>query len=391
MRTELHLAATMDRAPLRPSDDAIAWAMVAPALVLMLTLYVYPVLQVLAISVTEPKPGLANYAEIVDSGAVQRVLWTTARICFVTTTIAVFLGYVVSYVMTACSAGVQRAILAIVVLPLWISALVRAFAWVVLLRREGVVNMALQGLGISQAPVALVWNENGVTIGMVHYMLPYAILPLYANMRDIDRRCITAARGLGASRFQAFHRIFLPLSVPGIVAAAALVLVYSLGFFIIPAILGGGKTLMIAEYVWLQISELLNWGRGTMLAVVLLITVAALLGTVVWLVGARRLFGGGHTRARILKWMMRSCRISASSSIRRKFLTPKPKLLQNNDWVRSSIKSEIFVNAYGQEEGLKVKAEADPEVLKALDLLPQAKQLAEKARELVAQRTTMTR
>lgn len=293
MATDLRLAPPITRTALRLGDDAVAWAMVAPALVLMLTLYVYPILQVLAISVTEPKPGLANYGELFDSGAVQRVLWTTARICVATTAIAVLLGYIVSYVMTAGSERLQRAILAIVVLPLWISALVRAFAWVVLLRREGIVNMVLQDLGIAHAPVALVWNDVGVTIGMVHYMLPYAILPLYANMRDIDRRYITAARGLGASRLQAFRRIFLPLSLPGIVAATALVLVYSLGFFIIPAILGGGKTLMIAEYVWLQISELLNWGRGTMLAVVLLATVFALLGTVTWLVGAKRLFGGG--------------------------------------------------------------------------------------------------
>jgi putative spermidine/putrescine transport system permease protein len=292
MATDLRLAIPTTRTALRLGDGAIVWLMVAPALVLMLTLYVYPILQVLAISVTEPKPGLANYGELFDSGAVQRVLWTTARICVVTTAIAVLLGYIVSYVMTAGSERLQRAILAIVVLPLWISALVRAFAWVVLLRREGFVNMVLQSLGIAHAPVALVWNDVGVTIGMVHYMLPYAILPLYANMRDIDRRCITAARGLGASRLQAFRRIFLPLSLPGIVAATALVLVYSLGFFIIPAILGGGKTLMIAEYVWLQISELLNWGRGTMLAVALLATVFALLGAVTWLVGAKRLFGG---------------------------------------------------------------------------------------------------
>jgi putative spermidine/putrescine transport system permease protein len=292
MATDLRLAIPTTRTALRLGDGAIVWLMVAPALVLMLTLYVYPILQVLAISVTEPKPGLANYGELFESGAVQRVLWTTARICVVTTAIAVLLGYIVSYVMTAGSERLQRAILAIVVLPLWISALVRAFAWVVLLRREGIVNMALQSLGIAHAPVALVWNDVGVTIGMVHYMLPYAILPLYANMRDIDRRCIAAARGLGASRLQAFRRIFLPLSLPGIVAATALVLVYSLGFFIIPAILGGGKTLMIAEYIWLQISELLNWGRGTMLAVVLLATVFALLGAVTWLVGAKRLFGG---------------------------------------------------------------------------------------------------
>lgn len=294
MATDVRVGAAMAFPPLRMSDEAVAWSMIAPALVLMLALYVYPLVQVLTISVTEPVPGFSNYAEIIDSGAVQRVLWTTARICVGTTAIAVFLGYIVSYVMAGGSARLQRTILAIVVLPMWISALVRAFAWVVLLERDGIVNVALQGVGLTDAPVALVWNDVGVTIGMVHYMLPYAILPLYANMRDIDRRCIIAARGLGASRFQAFRRVFLPLSVPGIVAAMALVLVYSLGFFIIPAILGGGKTLMIAEYVWLQISELLNWGRGTMLAVVLLVTVFALLGTVTWLVGAKRLFGGGR-------------------------------------------------------------------------------------------------
>ena len=279
----------------RLGDEAFAWALIAPALVLLLVLYVYPILQVFAISVTEPRPGFGNYAELVDSESVRRVILTTARLCGITTALAVLLGYVVAYAMTAAAERDRNLILALVVLPLWISALVRAFAWIVLLRREGVVNTALQTLHLVDGPVALVWNELGVVIGMVHYMLPYAILPLYANMRDIDRRLINAARGLGASRGGAFRRIFLPLSVPGIVAAGALVLVYSLGFFIVPAILGGGKTLMIAEYVRLQISELLNWGRGSMLAVMLLGTVSVLLGSVTWLVGGRRLFGGaGH-------------------------------------------------------------------------------------------------
>ncbi len=153
---------------------------------------------------------------------------------------------------------------------MWISALVRAFAWVVLLRREGVFNSALLSLGLIDRPLALIWNELGVVIGMVHYMLPYAVLPLYANMRDIDQRCIAAARGLGASRRQTFLRVFLPLSVPGIVGAGILVFVYSLGFFVTPAILGGGKTLMIAEFIRLQIVEILRWGTGTMLATVLI-------------------------------------------------------------------------------------------------------------------------
>lgn len=279
---------------IRRADLGFALALTAPAVLLMLVFYLYPLAQVLVVSVTEPEPGLGNYALLASSGSVQRVLWTTARICLLTTLLAVLLGYVVSYALAAGSDRVRRWTLVLVVAPLWISALVRAFAWVVVLRREGVVNSVLQGIGLTDAPLALVWNEIGVVIGMVHYMLPYAVLPLYANMRDIDRRAMMAARGLGASRWQAFRRIFLPLSVPGIVAAGALVLVYSLGFFVIPAILGGGKTLMIAEYVRLQIVELVNWGLGTMLATVLVVAVFALLGSVAWLIGPRQLFGRGQ-------------------------------------------------------------------------------------------------
>src|SRR5271165_113668 len=275
------------------SDAAMAWLMLAPAVVLMGVFYFYPLLQVLLISAAEPAPGLGNYVALADSASVHRVLLTTARVCGLTTVITVLLGYAVAYVMTGTSARMQRLVMALVVLPLWISALVRAFAWVVLLRREGLVNDALQALGLTDAPVSLVYNTLGVVIGMVHYMLPYAILPLYANMRDIDRRCVMAARGLGASRGQAFRRVFLPLSIPGIVASAALVFVYSLGFFIIPAILGGGKTLMIAEYIRLQIVELVNWGAGAALSVVLVVAVFAVLGIVVRAVGAQRLFGAG--------------------------------------------------------------------------------------------------
>jgi putative spermidine/putrescine transport system permease protein len=285
--------ATGGKATAGVSDGAVAWLMLAPAVILMAVFYFYPLLRVLLISFTEPAASLGNYALVADSASVHRVLLTTARVCGMTTVIAVLLGYIVAYAMTVASNRVQRLTMALVVLPLWISALVRAFAWVVLLRRDGLINQTLQALGLTDAPVAMVYNTLGVVIGMVHYMLPYAILPLYANMRDIDRRCVMAARGLGASRGQAFRRVFLPLSIPGIVASAALVFVYSLGFFIIPAVLGGGKTLMVAEYIRLQIVELINWGLGTALSVVLAIAVFAVLGRVVRLVGARRLFGAG--------------------------------------------------------------------------------------------------
>jgi putative spermidine/putrescine transport system permease protein len=178
-----------------------------------------------------------------------------------------------------------------VLLTFWLSVLVRAFAWVMILRPEGPVNGALLALGLVERPVQLVRNEIGVVIGMVHYMLPYAVLPLYANMQGIDRRLVAAARGLGASPFTAFRRVFLPLNRPGIVGAGLLVFVFSLGFYITPAILGGGRTTMIAEYIGIQIQATLRWGLATMLASTLLVTVFLMIALMSRVVSLRKLFG----------------------------------------------------------------------------------------------------
>ncbi len=266
------------------------WLMIAPALVLLLVFYLYPLVTVLLVSVTEPRPGVANYGLLLTSGPIHRVLATTVRICLITTGTALLLGYLVAYALIHARPRARRWIFLGVVLPLWISVLVRAFAWVTLLRREGVLN-SLMETGVISAPLDILWRELAVCIGMVHYMLPYAVLPLYAAMRDIDRRLIAAARGLGATRGQAFRRVFLPLSVPGILGAGVLVFIFSLGFFVTPAILGGGKTLMIAEYIRAQIVDLLRWGVGTMLSTSLIVTVLAALWLLTRVVDLRKLIG----------------------------------------------------------------------------------------------------
>jgi putative spermidine/putrescine transport system permease protein len=146
-------------------------------------------------------------------------------------------------------------------------------------------------MGLIDAPLPLVRNELGVVIGMVHYLIPYAVLPIFANMLGIDPRLVRAARGLGASRFTAFRRVFLPLSMPGIISASILIFIFSLGFYITPALLGGGKTVMIAEYITVQIMEALNWGTGSMLAATLLVAVIALLAAVSRFANLRDVFG----------------------------------------------------------------------------------------------------
>lgn len=269
------------------------WLLIAPALLLMLGFYFYPLAKVLWISVTEPKPGLANYALLVTSDSVQRTLITTARICLITSIITLVLGYIVAYAMVHAGDRQLRWLTFCVLLPLWISVLVRAFAWVTLLRSNGLINQGLQAAGIIAEPLTLVRNEFGVMVGMIHYMIPFAVLPLYSNMRTIDLRLVAAARGLGARPWGAFSRVYLPLSLPGIVGAGILVFIFSLGFYVTPAILGGGRVLMVAEYIGVQILSVLRWGTGAMLATTLLVSVLLLMATLARVVNLRRMFGAG--------------------------------------------------------------------------------------------------
>lgn len=274
-----------------PRRHGAYWLIVLPAVLMLLVLYLVPLGQVLLTSVTDPRPGLQNYQLLFTSTSVQKSMLTTVRIAAVTTFFALLLGYVVAYAMRTASTRTQRLMLVGVLLPFWISVLVRSFAWIALLGTQGPLNAALMARGIVDEPVALVRNETGVLIGMVHVMVPYAVLTLYANMRGIDGGLVSAARSLGASRFQAFRMVFFPLTAPGLVGAGLLVFILSLGFYITPALLGGGKVLMIAEYVAVQINDTLRWGLGTMLAATLMIAVLGTLWALSRVIDVKRLFG----------------------------------------------------------------------------------------------------
>ncbi|MEO1459991.1 MAG: ABC transporter permease [Pseudomonadota bacterium] len=265
--------------------------LIAPALGVMLVFYVFPLVQVLWMSVTEPYPGLQNYERLMERRTLHRIWWTTLEICVLTTAITVVLGYVVAYAMVMVGEGQRTGMMFCLLLSLWLSVLVRAFAWVMLLRSEGLVNQGLVATGIVDEPLRLVRNQFGVIVGMVHFMLPLATLPIYSNMSGIEARLVSAARGLGASPAQAFWHVFLPLSKPGIIAATILVFVFSLGFFITPALLGGGKVVMISEYIRVSFEETLRWGEATMLSTVLLFAVLLALGLVARFVDLRQVFG----------------------------------------------------------------------------------------------------
>ncbi|WP_119166730.1 ABC transporter permease [Algihabitans albus] len=273
-------AVAVERRRRRLTGDRFYLLLVAVPCLFLAVFYFLPVANVLVLSVTEPILGLQNYARLFESGALFRVLENTMRVSVVTTVLTLVLGYLVALGLIGAAERERRVLFFVVVASFWISALIRAYAWVAILQPNGIINQALMSLGLIDTPLRLVRNEFGVIVGMVHYMLPYAILPLYANMSGIDRRLLDAARALGASRWRTFCWVFFPQSLPGVAGAGILVLIFSLGFYITPAILGGGKVVMIAEYISIQISETLRWGLATMLATVL---VAAVVALTVWM------------------------------------------------------------------------------------------------------------
>lgn len=268
------------------------WVLVLPFMAAVVVLYLGPIANILWLSFTDPQPGLGNYGKLFSSDSLIRIIWTTFRICVITTVISVVLGYVVAYAVVHALANEQRWMLTFVLISFWISVLVRTFSWLMLLGHNGLVNNTMLSIGLIGEPLAFMRNELGVLIGMVQYMIPYAVLPLLANMQGLDPRVMNASRSLGASNTQTFWRIYLPLTKPGIVAASLLVFIISLGFYVTPAILGGGKVLMIAEYISVQILVTLRWGTAAMLAALMLVGVLVMLVVMNRFMKLSTIFGG---------------------------------------------------------------------------------------------------
>ncbi|MCE8006925.1 ABC transporter permease [Aestuariivita sp.] len=146
-----------------------------------------------------------------------------------------------------------------------------------MLSNRGIINEWLMAVGLIDDPLQLVRNEIGVVIGMVHFLIPFAVFPLATAMRNLDERTLMAARGMGASRLRIFWQVFVPMTRTGLLGAGLLVFVFSIGFFVTPAILGGGRSVMVAELIYLRIFQSPNWGLAAAISVVLMVSIAGLL------------------------------------------------------------------------------------------------------------------
>ena len=219
-------------------------------------------------------------------------LQTTFELSFLVTAICIALGYPLAYLISQVRPRLAAFLLLLVLFPVWTSLLVRCYAWLVLLQRRGVVNSWLQDIGVIEAPLRLMHNFTGTTIGMVHIMLPFMVLPLYATMRSINRDYMRAAANLGASPVRAFWGVFVPLSFPGLFAGIIIVFVLCLGFYVTPALLGGGRVMMWSMQIERNVTYHSDWGAASALGVVLLAMTLAILWGVGRLIGFDRIVGG---------------------------------------------------------------------------------------------------
>jgi putative spermidine/putrescine transport system permease protein len=250
-----------------------AWLWMLPALLVFLVFYVVPLGQMFWRSISDGGFGMQHYAHVFGSSTYIKVLVSTMQVGFLVGVVCLVVGYPLAYFLSRVQGKWLQVALIFVLIPFWVSSLVRNYAWIVILNRRGIVNTVLTNLGIIDEPLSLMYNMTGVIIGMSYVLMPIMILTLYAAMKGIDQQYIRASTSLGASPQQTFWRVFVPLSVPGIWAGSLLVFIIAIGFFVTPAILGGGRVPMMATVIESQVRGVLNWGFGSALAVVLLMSV----------------------------------------------------------------------------------------------------------------------
>lgn len=268
----------------------LPFILLAPSVFVVTLVVLYPLARLIAQSL-----GLGfnihDYAAVVRDPTLWRIIRITFTIAAESTLAVLILGYPLAYLMAALSRKRANILLLFVLVPFWTSILVRMYAWMALLGPRGPFNKALMGLTGTTSPYHLLYDRFAVIVGMTHYLLPFMVLSLYATMLAIDRQLLEAAHTMGASGFQVFRRIFLPLSLPGVYAGSLLVFILAIGFYVTPALLGGPADTTMAVYIEQEV-ELLEWGQATAMAAVLVAIVVVLFVLYDRALGFDRLFRG---------------------------------------------------------------------------------------------------
>ena len=275
------------------------WALLglsAPAVLVTGLIVVLPVSWLFYLSFIGADGGasLENYVRMIESKSYARIFVTTFQVSALTTVLCLLIGYPLAYFLAGLPERVANICMLAVLLPFWTSLLVRTYAWLVLLQKKGLLNSWAITLGLWEEPLKLVHNMNGTIIGMVHIMVPFLILPLYAAMKAINPNYVKAAANLGATPVTAFWTVFFPLSLPGLLAGTLIVFILCLGFYVTPAILGGGRVVMVSMQITNNIELFFNWGAASALGVVLFVITALILFVASRLLKLDQMIGEGH-------------------------------------------------------------------------------------------------
>ncbi len=258
----------------------------APGLLFLAVFLAWPTLKLMLLSFQDSDGhfSLDVWSQMFGAGIYVKVTLNTFVIALQTTLACLLIAYPVAYWLAQLSENTRRRLMWLILLPFWTSALLKNFAWMVLLSRRGILSEMLMGLGADQ-PLNVLYTRGVVVFAMVHSMLPLAIITMLPTMTSIDSRLMPASHTLGASRAQAFWRIFFPLSMPGLVASCLLIFIGSLGFFITPALLGSPQDSVIGQLLITQVQQLLNWRLAGAIAMLLLVV------TLLVCIGYDKLFG----------------------------------------------------------------------------------------------------
>ncbi|MGO7116668.1 ABC transporter permease [Rhizobium leguminosarum] len=256
----------------RQYSHALTLLLIAPLMLLLAGGFIYPIGRLVSLSLMAPGFTLEHYERIVTEPLYMEVLLRTLQTGAIVTVASLLLGYPVAFLMARAKGKIAMIVSAAVIVPLWTSVLVRSYAWIVLLQRNGIVNELLIESGLISSPLKLIYTEGAVILAMTHVLMPFMILPIYNALRTIPAEYAQAARNLGAGPIGAFLRVTLPLSLPGIFAGCVMCFILAIGFYITPALVGGPGALMMATLIGQQTTVLLDWPFAAALATVLLTT-----------------------------------------------------------------------------------------------------------------------
>jgi putative spermidine/putrescine transport system permease protein len=274
----------------RPSFYTVG--LLVPLFLYLLFFFVYPLMKMFVISFMDPTFTLRNYVRIYEKPVYITVILNTFRLSLIVTFFTFILGYPIAYFLNHMGKRVAQVMMIILVLPFWTSILVRMYAWMVILGRNGIINSLLIKLGVISTPIDLLFNTFSVTVGMVHFLLPFMVFPLYSVMSGIDKSLVMAAYNLGATPFKAFIKVFFPLSLPGVGAGLLIAFILAIGFFITPSLLGGRGDIVISMLIENQIHVQFNWGFASALAFVLLVLTLIIFNISSRFLGIDRIWGG---------------------------------------------------------------------------------------------------